>query len=77
MVLVVVLNCGAHGEASSWELPPVILSRKLSLLSMSVLSAPPNYAGTRQTPLEARGQVDCNHVRNATKIEENAVVRSK
>ena len=44
---------------------------------MSVLPAPPNYADTRQTPLEARGQVGCNHVRNATKMEENAVVRSK
>jgi hypothetical protein len=39
---------------------------------MSVLPVPPNYAGTRQTPLEARRQVDCNHVRNATKMEENA-----
>jgi len=39
---------------------------------MPVLPAPPNYAGTRQTPLETRGQVDCNHVRNATKMEENA-----
>jgi hypothetical protein len=52
----------------------VILSRKRSLLSISALPAPPNYASTRQAPLEARGQVDCNHVRNATKMEENASV---
>jgi len=70
--LIVALNGGTHGEASSWEFPPVILSRKRRLLLISVLPAPPNYASTRQTPLETRGQVDCNHVRNATKMEENA-----
>ena len=72
--LVVALNGGTNDEASSWLIPPVILFRKRSLLSIFVLPAPPNYASTRQMPLEARGQVDWNYVRNATKLEENANV---
>jgi hypothetical protein len=40
----VALNGGTYGERSSWEFPPVILSRKRSLLLISVLPAPPNYA---------------------------------
>jgi hypothetical protein len=57
-----------RGSSTGETLPQVMVCCQCR----SVLPAPPSYAGTRQTPLEARRQVDCNRLRNATKMEENA-----